>query len=60
MCAAAPKQLGAQRGANIDFGQSRKGTDRKGGIPMDQTTAFTALLTLVSFGFVAAIILGMF
>jgi len=27
---------------------------------MDQTTAFTALLTLVSFGFVAGIILGMF
>jgi len=26
---------------------------------MDHTTAFTALLTLVSFGFVAAIIFGM-
>jgi hypothetical protein len=33
--------------------------DREGGIPMDHTTAFTALLTLVSFGFVAAIIFGM-
>jgi len=27
---------------------------------MDHTTAFTVLLTLVSFGFVAAIIFGMF
>jgi len=27
---------------------------------MDHTTAFTALLTLFSFSFVAAIILGMF
>jgi hypothetical protein len=33
---------------------------RKGGIPMDHTTAFTALLTLASFSFVAAIIFGMF
>jgi hypothetical protein len=42
------------------LGQAAKARDRKGGIPMDQTTAFTALLTLFSFAFVAGIILGMF
>jgi hypothetical protein len=42
------------------LGQSRKGRDRKGGIPMDHTTAFTALLTLFSFAIIAGVILGMF
>jgi hypothetical protein len=60
LCAAAPKALGACGSANIDFGTKPERHGRKGGIPMDHTTTFTALLTLVSFGFVAAIILGMF
>jgi hypothetical protein len=60
LCAAAPKGLGAHGRANIDFWAKPKRHCRKGGIPMDHTTAFTALLTLFSFSFVAAIILGMF
>jgi hypothetical protein len=60
LCVAAPKQLGGYQRANVDFGPKPQRQDRKGGIPMDHTTTFTALLTLVTFGFVTGIIFGMF
>jgi hypothetical protein len=61
VCTATWKRLGTRRGEKLDFGGSKDGqpSNRKGELPMEITATLTALTALVSFGFVAAVILGM-
>jgi hypothetical protein len=59
LCGATRKRLGDERGASYTWRTARRDPPIGKELPMELTATITGIMAIISFGFLAAVILGM-